>query len=97
MRKGSKGAARTKADNRLKVRVAFGAAVRIVRNIRKLSVGVVAPLAGLQTAELDAVEDGKRDTTLTELDALAQALGVSAPELLRVMELLLNSSIVDDR
>jgi transcriptional regulator with XRE-family HTH domain len=97
MRKPSKGATGANVDNVTKSGIAFGAAIRLIRRVRKVPVEIVAALAGFQTVELEAVETGKRDVTLTELRALALALGVRSPELLRVMEFLQQSTILDDR
>ena len=68
--------------------VAFGRAVRQVREQRGLSVEAVAAAAGIADAELEAIEAGRLDPGYRGLLHLRPALGVTGTALLlRVEEL----------
>ncbi|HEV3321845.1 MAG TPA: helix-turn-helix domain-containing protein [Solirubrobacteraceae bacterium] len=66
--------------------VAFGRAVRQVREEQGLSVEAVAAAAGIAYGELDAIEAGHLDPGSLGVLHLATALGVSGTTLLLSME-----------
>lgn len=66
--------------------VAFGRAVRQVREERGLSVEAVAAAAGIAYGELDAIEVGDLDPGYRGLLHISAALGVTGTALLLRME-----------
>ena len=66
------------ADKR---RRAFGGRVRALRQARGLSQEALADLAGIHRTYVGSVERGERNIALDNIWALADALGVSAAEL----------------
>lgn len=71
LRKPSKGITRILADN-----------LRKFRKIRRLSQETLADLCGLHRTYIGAVERGERNVSLSTLEMLAAALGVTVPQLL---------------
>jgi XRE family transcriptional regulator, regulator of sulfur utilization len=68
--------------------IAFGRAVRQVREERGVSVDALATAAGIASADLAAIEAGRLDPGYRWLRRLAAALGVTSTALLlRVEEL----------
>lgn len=56
--------------------------LRGYRKARQLSQEALAELCGLHRTYVGSVERGERNITLSSLEALAKALGVSVPQLL---------------
>jgi transcriptional regulator with XRE-family HTH domain len=56
--------------------------IQHLRSTRNLSQEELADLCGLHRTYVGSVERGERNITLSSLEVLAHALGVSAPELL---------------
>lgn len=56
--------------------------LRALREQRKLSQEGLAELCGLHRTYVGSVERGERNVTLSSLEVLASAFGVSVPELL---------------
>ncbi len=71
LRKVSKGLASILAEN-----------LRAYRKIKGLSQEELADMCGLHRTYVGSVERGERNATLSTLETLATALGVSVPELL---------------
>ncbi|MHB1468369.1 MAG: helix-turn-helix domain-containing protein [Solirubrobacteraceae bacterium] len=68
-------------------RASFGAAVYALREERRLSEGALASAAQLPSPNLvESIEQGRLAVRLTTVLGLAEALGVSAAELLRRAE-----------
>jgi transcriptional regulator with XRE-family HTH domain len=65
------------------IRRDFGLRVRALRKALGLSQEALADIAGLHRTYIGSVERGERNVTLTNIYALADALGVPAHELLR--------------
>ena len=63
-------------------RRAFGERVRGLRRVRGLSQEALADLAGLHRTYVGSVERGERNISLDNIHALADALNVTAAELL---------------
>jgi len=60
----------------------LAANLRGLRQAKKLSQEALAELCGLHRTYVGSVERGERNVTLSSLEVLARALGVSVPELL---------------
>ncbi len=60
----------------------LAANLRSFRAAKKLSQEALAELCGLHRTYVGSVERGERNVTLSSLEVLARALGVSVPELL---------------
>lgn len=71
------------ADENRAIRQSFGLRVRALRQALGLSQEALAELAGLHRTYIGSVERGERNVTLSNIYALADALGVQAQELLR--------------
>lgn len=71
------------ADENRAIRRSFGLRVRALREARGLSQEALAEIAGLHRTYVGSVERGERNVTLSNIYALADALGVPAQELLR--------------
>jgi transcriptional regulator with XRE-family HTH domain len=71
LRKPSKGITRTLADN-----------LRKFREAKRLSQEALADICGLHRTYIGAVERGERNVTLSTLEMLATALGITVPQLL---------------
>lgn len=63
--------------------IAFGEAVRSLRQERGLSQDEFAAVADLHRTYIGGIERGERNPTLTSIHRLAKALGVSSADLLR--------------
>ena len=60
----------------------LAANLRGYRKARQLSQEALAELCGLHRTYVGSVERGERNVTLSSLEVLAKALGVSVPQLL---------------
>jgi transcriptional regulator with XRE-family HTH domain len=56
--------------------------IQVLRRARNLSQEKLAEICGLHRTYVGSVERGERNVTLSSLEVLAEALGVSVPELL---------------
>lgn len=65
----------------MKVLKTFGARIRALRQARGLSQEKLAELAGLHRTYISSIELGERNVSLKNIQALADALGVSLQEL----------------
>lgn len=70
------------AEQTRAIRRNFGLRVRALRNALGLSQEALADIAGLHRTYIGSVERGERNVTLSNIYALADALGVPAQELL---------------
>lgn len=59
----------------------IGARIRQLREARGRSLAEVAQRTGLSPAQLEAVENGKKDPTFTELDKIAASLDIPLRQL----------------
>ena len=73
------------------ITVAFGAAVRSVRNERGISQERLAEVAGLHRTYIGDIERGERNLSLINIERLALALGIRPSELLARAETLSQS------
>jgi transcriptional regulator with XRE-family HTH domain len=71
------------ADENRAIRRSFGLRVRALREALGQSQEALAEIAGLHRTYVGSVERGERNVTLSNIYALADALGVPAQELLR--------------
>lgn len=71
------------AEQTRAIRRDFGLRVRALRNALGVSQEALADIAGLHRTYIGSVERGERNVTLSNIYALADALGVPAQELLR--------------
>ncbi|MGH3721312.1 MAG: helix-turn-helix domain-containing protein, partial [Pseudonocardiaceae bacterium] len=55
-----------------------------IRNAQDKSLRVIAGLAGMNKSTLHSIEHGQRDVTLSEIVALANALGINPLKLIRL-------------
>ena len=58
------------------IRVAYGKAVRTIRQDKKISQEELADLCGLHRTYISAVECGKRSISLDNIQKIAEALGI---------------------
>jgi transcriptional regulator with XRE-family HTH domain len=65
------------------ITVQFGERVREVRQSRSLSQEALADLAGLDRTYISSVERGRRNISLRNIEAIADALGVGLADLLK--------------
>jgi len=65
----------------MKARKALAAAMKRLRGDAGLSQAALAERANLSTQHIAALEQGRKEPSLSTLDALSKALGVSVPEL----------------
>lgn len=72
------------AQRRAELLQAFGARVRTMREQAGLSQEALADAAGVHRTYLSSVERGQRNISLANIQALADALGHSPDELLRL-------------
>jgi transcriptional regulator with XRE-family HTH domain len=63
------------------IRVAYGKAVRTIRQDKKISQEELADLCGLHRTYISDIELGKRNVSLENIDKIAQALQVKKSEL----------------
>lgn len=61
----------------------FGERVRQIRQSRSLSQEALADLAGLDRTYISSVERGKRNISLRNIEAIADALGIGLADLLK--------------
>lgn len=61
----------------------LGQNLRRIRIKKKMSQGDIARALGVHRAYVSGIETGKRNPTLATIEKLANALGVSASELLK--------------
>ena len=63
------------------IRVAYGKAVRTIRQDKKISQEELADLCGLHRTYISDIELGKRNVSLENIDKIAQPLQVKKSEL----------------
>lgn len=63
------------------ITVAYGLAVRALRQSKEISQENLADLCGLHRTYISDVELGKRNVSLENIQKIASALGVSLPEM----------------
>ncbi|MCI6888444.1 MAG: helix-turn-helix domain-containing protein [Lachnospiraceae bacterium] len=63
------------------LRVAYGKAIRSIRQTKKISQEELADLCGLHRTYISDVELGKRNVSLENIDKIAHALQVKKSEL----------------
>lgn len=63
------------------IRVAYGKAVRTIRQDKKISQEELADLCGLHRTYISDIELGKRNVSLENIDKIAYALQVKKSEL----------------
>ena len=63
------------------IRVAYGKAVRAIRQDKKISQEELGDLCGLHRTYISDIELGKRNVSLENIDKIAQALQVKKSEL----------------
>lgn len=63
------------------IRVAYGKAVRTIRQNKKISQEELADLCGLHRTYISDIELGKRNVSLENIDKIANALQVKKSEL----------------
>ena len=63
------------------IRVAYGKAVRAIRQDKKISLEVLGDLCGLHRTYISDIELGKRNVSLENIDKIAHALQVKKSEL----------------
>jgi transcriptional regulator with XRE-family HTH domain len=66
--------------------IAFGRAIRRVREERWVSVDALATAAGIASADVEAIEAGRLDPGYRRLRRLAPALGITSTALLLRVE-----------
>jgi transcriptional regulator with XRE-family HTH domain len=76
-----------KLPSRESLQLAFGAAVKTLREGRQLTQEGLAEAADVHFTYVSSVERGKRNISLFNVHRLAHALGVSASELFLAAEL----------
>ena len=72
---------RTRSGRLLQRRHAFGRRMRALREERGLSQEALADLAGIHRTYVGSVERGERNVALDNINAIADALGVSPARL----------------
>ena len=68
------------------IRVAYGKAVRAIRQDKKISQEELGDLCGLHRTYISDIELGKRNVSLENIDKIAHALQVKKSELFIVVE-----------
>ena len=63
------------------IRVAYGKAVRAIRQDKKISQEELGDLCGLHRTYISDIEPGKRNVSLENIDKIAHALQVKKSEL----------------
>lgn len=63
------------------IRVAYGKAVRVIRQDKKISQEELGDLCGLHRTYISDIELGKRNVSLENIDKIANALQVKKSEL----------------
>ncbi len=61
----------------------FGQNLKRIRMKKKMSQGDIARVLDIHRAYISGIENGKRNPTLATIQKLANALGISADELLK--------------
>jgi transcriptional regulator with XRE-family HTH domain len=65
------------------ISIKLGKNLKRIRTAKKLSQGAIARSLEVHRAYISGIENGKRNPTLTTIQKLAEALGVSADELIK--------------
>ena len=66
-----------------KASVKLGKNIRLIREKKKMSQGDICRALGFDRAQMSNIEGGKGNPTLSTIEKIAQALGVSNDELLK--------------
>ena len=66
---------------RKNILIAYGNAIRIIRQKRKISQEELADLCGLHRTYISDVELGKRNVSLENIDKIAYALNINISEI----------------
>jgi transcriptional regulator with XRE-family HTH domain len=61
----------------------LGANIKKIRARKKMSQGDICRALGMDRGYMSAIENGKKNITIQQLERLAQALGVSPDKLLK--------------
>jgi len=77
---------RSKSPSKVKVQVAFGAALRAFREERMLTQQRLAEMADLHTNYVSSVERGERNLSLHNIAKLAHALGIRVSALVACLD-----------
>ncbi len=64
------------------VEAKFGARLRTIRTRKGISQEALAAMAGLHRTYISSVERGERNVTITTIEKLAKALGLSMAQLM---------------
>lgn len=67
----------------VKISIKLGQNFKRIRTAKKLSQGAVARKLEVHRAYISGIENGKRNPTLATIQKLAEALGISADELIK--------------
>ncbi len=67
----------------VEISIKLGQNLKQIRTAKKLSQGAIARMLEVHRAYISGIENGKRNPTLATIQKLAEALGVSAGELLK--------------
>jgi transcriptional regulator with XRE-family HTH domain len=61
----------------------LGINIKKIRTIKKMSQGDICRALDMDRGYMSAIENGKKNITISQLERLAQALGVSVDKLLK--------------
>ncbi len=61
----------------------LGTNIKKIRTIKKMSQGDICRALDMDRGYMSAIENGKKNITISQLERLAQALGVSTDKLLK--------------
>jgi len=61
----------------------LGENIKKIRTLKKMSQGDICRALDMDRGYMSAIENGKKNITIQQLERLAQALGVSADKLLK--------------
>ena len=67
----------------VKISIKLGQNFKRIRTVKKLSQGAIARKLEVHRAYISGIENGKRNPTLATIQKLAEALGISADELIK--------------